>query len=310
MRSISQYETAWRMKNEGVKVDVIARVVGKGRSTVFRWFKDIKTVGGIRKFVAHKRTCKSRRPKTKTSGYTVKLIVKIRKEKGYCGAKIRKELKEIYQIKTSLATIYRILHEEFTHLVVGVKRYKKYQAMVTASAPRQVVEHDTVDLGGYYAFTSIDIFTKEPCVVIKNDLTMESGKQAFIRQKKFYGPVSLHQSDGGSEFQTDFVQAVILSGSRHRYSRPYKKNEQAHIENFNRSFRSECFQEKDYSQYSLEYMQRKADEFCRCYINERWHMGLPDMMTPAQFKQLYQKDPEYAKIELAKVQERQRGKKC
>jgi hypothetical protein len=30
-------------------------------------------------------------------------------------------------------------------------------------------------------------------------------------------------------------------------------------------------------------------------------MGLPDMMTPAQFKQYYKEDPETATLELAKV---------
>jgi hypothetical protein len=30
-------------------------------------------------------------------------------------------------------------------------------------------------------------------------------------------------------------------------------------------------------------------------------MGLPDMMTPAQFKEYYKKDPEAATLELAKV---------
>ena len=30
-----------------------------------------------------------------------------------------------------------------------------------------------------------------------------------------------------------------------------------------------------------------VDEFIRHFINDRWHMGLPNMMTPAQFKLWY-----------------------
>lgn len=309
MRSISQYENAWRMKSEGVAVATIAKIIGKSKATIYRWFKGIKTMGGIRKFEHYKKTCKIRRPKAKTSGYTVKLVIKIRQSRGYCGLKIQKELKEKHSIKISVATIYRILHEHLDHYHVCFKRYRKHEAIVVAHGPREVVEHDTVDLGGYYAYTSIDIFTKEPCVIIGTDLTSASGKAAFLKQKAFYGPVKLHQSDNGSEFKDEFVQAVLASGSKHRYSRPYKKNEQAHIENFNRCLRNECFQGRNYSAFTLEEMQAMADHFVWQYIHDRWHMGLPDMMTPAQFKLHYQNDPKRAKIELAIVQARQRGKK-
>jgi hypothetical protein len=33
-------------------------------------------------------------------------------------------------------------------------------------------------------------------------------------------------------------------------------------------------------------------------------MGLPDLMTPAQFKTFYQENPELATLELAKVYEK------
>ncbi|MCA9348188.1 integrase core domain-containing protein, partial [Candidatus Saccharibacteria bacterium] len=95
---------------------------------------------------------------------------------------------------------------------------------------------------------------------------------------------SSHQSDNGSEFQTAFREA-IEAVAEHRYSRPYKKNEQSHIENFNKSLRSECFPRGEYQQKDIAELQERAYRFTKHYINRRWHMGLPDMMTPAQFKQ-------------------------
>ncbi|PSO44244.1 hypothetical protein BRC21_01715, partial [Candidatus Saccharibacteria bacterium SW_7_54_9] len=219
----------------------------------------------------------------------------------WCGQKIRKELRLRHGIHLGLATIYRWLHDRMNTAVVGVRNYSKHQALVTAQAPRQVIEHDTVDLGELYAYTALDIFTKEPSVFIGTDLEMETGAKAFTRHHGYYGDTELHQSDNGSEFRSDFVAAVEDSGATHRYSRPYKKNEQAHIENFNKALRNECLGEAHYHISELEAVRARAAEFACHYIHQRWHMGLPDMMTPAQFQDWYARDPERAKVALEKV---------
>lgn len=300
-RTLTCWEVAWNMHSAGSTINQICQVVGKHRATIYRWLASIRR-SGIRKFVANKRTAKHRRPAARTPEHIIQRIVDIRNREGWCGAKIQKELKEIHGIKLALSTIYRWLHRRFSKASVRIKRYNKYQAIVAADKPRQVVEHDTVDLGGgVYAYTAIDIFSREPSVVIATNLEMETGAKAFAVHSAFYGSVALHQSDNGSEFQSLFVTAVETSGAKHRYSRPYKKNEQAHIENFNKSLRSECFPGSEYDPKDIARLQKQADQFTEHYINRRWHMGLPDMMTPAQFKQYYERDPETATLALAKV---------
>lgn len=300
MRTLTHYEVAWNMYQAHVTIQQICNVVQKDRATVYRWIACIKRAG-IRKFLRDKQTCKQRRPHAQTAEYIIQKIVDIRNEFGWCGAKIKKELKENHGISLAVSTIYRWLHRRFTKAAVGIQRYKKHKALVVANNPREVVEHDTVDLGGgVYAYTAIDIFTKEPSVVIDTNLEMSTGAAAFSRHHAFYGAVVLHQSDGGSEFQTIFREAVE-SVAEHRYSRPYKKNEQSHIENFNKSLRSECFPKGEYQQKDVARLQEQANAFTHHYINRRWHMGLPEMMTPAQFKVLYTRDPETARLELAKV---------
>lgn len=299
-RTLSIYETAWSMHQAGSNINQITQVVNRHRATVYRWFKQIKRMG-IREFLRRKHTSKHRRPAAQTPETHIQKVVDIRSEFGWCGAKIRKELKENHGITMAVSTIYRWLHRRFTRTAVSVKRYAKHQALVTAEEPREVVEHDTVDLGGgVYAYTAIDIFSKEPSVVIATDLEMETGAKAFARHHGFYGEVLLHQSDNGSEFQSGFRRAVEAV-SRHRYSRPYKKNEQSHIENFNKSLRSECFPGAEYSPEDLPILQQQADRYTQHYIHRRWHMGLPDMMTPAQFRHEYRDDPDTARLALAKV---------
>lgn len=303
-RTLSIYEMAWSMYRAGTTIEQITQAVGRHRATVYRWIKGIKHIG-IREFLRRKLECKHRRPAARTPETTIQKIVDIRVTFGWCGAKIQKELKEHHNIRIGLSTIYRWLHRRFTKATVGVKRYHKHQALVTANGPRQVIEHDTVDLGGgVYAYTAIDIFSKEPSIRIATDLEMGTGAHVFRHHHSFYGPTDLHQSDNGSEFQNLFRQAVLDTGARHRYSRPYKKNEQAHIENFNRSLRRECFPGSEYSQEDISLLQEQANSYIQYYIARRWHMGLPEMMTPAQFKQQYHDDPQTATLALAKVYEK------
>jgi IS30 family transposase len=300
MRTLTQYEVSWNMYRAGSTIDQIKVVVSRDRSTIYRWIKGIK-LSGIVKFLARKNSSMVRRPSSQTPETTIQKIVDIRNEFGWCGAKIRKELKENHGIKIALSTIYRWLHRRFTKAAVGIQKYRKHKALVTADNPREVVEHDTVDLGGgVYAYTAIDIFSKEPSVYISSNLEMVTGATAFAVHNAFYGKTILHQSDGGSEFQATFREAVEAV-AEHRYSRPYKKNEQSHIENFNKSLRSECFPRGEYSKADIGKLQEQANIFSVHYINRRWHMGLPEMMTPAQFKEYYAKDPDNARLELAKV---------
>jgi transposase InsO family protein len=300
MRTLTQYEVAWNMSRAGSSMEQITTVVTKDRATIYRWLVRIRRLG-IREFLRRKAICKVRRPRARIPETTIQKIVDIRNRFGWCGAKIRKEPKENHGISLALSTIYRYLHRRFTKAALGVRRYQKHKALVTAHAPREVVEHDTVDLGGgVYAYTAIDIFTKEPSVYIGNNLEMTTGVIAFAKHHQFYGRTLLHQSDGGSEFQTAFREAVELV-AEHRYSRPYKKNEQSHIENFNKSLRSECFPRGEYQQADIAKLQKQADEYTKHYITRRWHMGLPNLMTPAQFQDYYVANPETATLALAKV---------
>ena len=300
MRTLTQYEVAWNMYRAGSTIEQVTTVVERHRATIYRWFARIKRIG-IREFLRRKLVCKVRRPKARIPEHVIQKIIDIRNEFGWCGQKIRKELKEHHQIVLGLSTIYRWLHQRFSKAAVGVRRYHKYRALVTAHTPREVVEHDTVDLGALYAYTAIDIFTKEPSVYIGTNLEMATGAQALAYHSQFYGYVQLQQSDNGHEFQTDFREAVLATGSVHRYSRPYKKNEQSHIENFNKALRNECFGRLHYKTEQLEEVRLRAKLFTQHYIHERWHMGLPDLMTPDQFKVWYRQDPQAATLELTKV---------
>lgn len=279
MGTLTQYELAWELYRVGLNGEQIGERVGRDRATVYRWLSGIKMVG-IREFVRRKKECKRRRQTRVLSPMVRSQIIAIRKRWGWCGAKIQKELKEHHGVRVSLMSIYRVLHTAFTIKVVS---YKERGERPRVYSPRARVEHDTVCFGELSAYTSLDVFTKEPTVVMATNLSMETGARVFRLQSAYYGATYLHQSDQGPEFGCLFREAVEQGGSIHRYSRSYKKNDQAHIENFNRSLRAECLGWGKYQKEDIDLVQARVDAWIHHWMHERWHMGLPDMQTPAQF---------------------------
>lgn len=300
MGSITHFELAWELYRSGMKPGAIGIRVNRDRATVYRWLQGI-TLYGIREYVRRKKITKRRRQPRKLQPEITLKIIELRRELGWCGQKIQKELKEHHNLSVSLMSIYRVLHQ---HFKIGSKwkKYTKRGDAPKATKPREIIQHDTVDFGELYAYTSIDVFTKEPAVVIGDNLLSETGVIAFKDQKRYYGKTKLHQSDEGSEFKGMFVETVVASGAHHRYARPYRKNDQAYIENFNRSLRKECLGWGKYKKEDKAKLQARVNVYLFHFVHERWHMGLPEMMTPAQFRVWYNiKNKQGSKEEIPKV---------
>jgi transposase InsO family protein len=295
MGTLTQYELAWELYQAGLDGGEIGLRVDKDRATVYRWVAGIKKLG-IREFVRRKKECKRRRQPRTLDSRVKNLVRVIRKQYGWCGQKIQKELREVYHIHICLMSIYRIVHEDFT---IGSpwRKYRIRGDAPKALAPRQVVQHDTVNFGEIFAYTSIDIFTKEPAVVMGTDLTAATGVWALRLQQAYFGHVDLHKSDQGSEFQKDFPTVC----GNHRYARPYRKNDQSYIENFNRSLRKECLGWGLYRKDQLAEVQARVDAWIHHWIHVRWHMGLPTMQTPAQFNTSWyaERNQEYLPVAFA-----------
>lgn len=285
MNRYSKFEIAWELHLAGLKPSAIGKRVNRDRATVYRWIAQIKIMG-IREFIRRKKECKRRRQKRKITGAIPAKIRRIRTETGWCGQKIAKELLENHGLRVSVPTIYRVLKQDFK-LGAASKPHKFRGEVPKANQPREVIQHDTVDFGELFAHTSIDVFTKEPVVIIVDNLGSKTGVDAFHLQKSFYGIAKLHQTDEGSEFKGNYPASVEKTGSQHRFARPYRKNDQAFIENFNRSLRKECLGWVKYKREEREIVQKMVNEYLHRFIHRRWHMGLPDMMTPAQFKVWY-----------------------
>jgi transposase InsO family protein len=249
--------------------------LGKNRETIHIWIKGIEQYGLIEFLDRYRQAKKGERAKRKVNPLIKRWIWEIReREYDCCGQKIQYFLNLEHGIHLSVPKIYEILSEKYI-IRPKWKKNKVRGEVPKASVPREVVQMDTIDFGELYAFTAIDIFTREADILITTELTADFGCQ-FLHQsmrRRFDGHVKLLQTDGGPEFKAEFESNTQLFCDRHRVARPYRKNEQAYIESFNRTVRKECLGWVKYRVAQLSECQDMAEVFLRRYHYHRPHMG-------------------------------------
>lgn len=94
-----------------------------------------------------------------------------------------------------------------------------------------------------------------------------------MARHRFNEYVELIQTDGGPEFKDEFKTHVLEYTQRHRIAHPYKKNEQAYIESFNRSLRKECLGWAKYKQKELPIVTREVEQYLEYYHKVRPHIS-------------------------------------
>lgn len=279
--SVTAIHVCWQLVQAEVSPELIPEKVGRNRATVYRWIAGIKLVG-INKFIERYRSAKKGHRHTKTNVVLKSHVYSIRElKRKCCGEKIQYFLKKEYNEILSVSTIYRILAEKY-QLRSKWKKNMKRGGVLRGTRPREVIQTDTVDFGHIFAFTSIDTFTKETCVVLKPALNSEVGAEALAEQLYFFGEIESIQRDGGSEFKLHWDQLARKHIPLIRTAKPYKKNEQAFIERFNGILRKECLGYGPYKPEQIPELQKRLDIFMKYYLNERPHLSL-NMKTPNEF---------------------------
>ena len=186
-----------------------------------------------------------------------------------------------HQITLSVPKIYEILAEKYTLRPKGRKNQKRGD-VPGADAARQVIQMDTVHFGQVFAFTAVDVFSREADVLLRPSLLAVDG-EAFLRftmPRRFGGWAQTIQTDGGSEFEAEFAQEARRCCLRHRVARPYKKNEQSFIESFNRTLRSECLGWAKYRAEEMPGLSQEVEAFLERYHYHRPHLAFDPMRPP------------------------------
>lgn len=234
-------------------------------------------MGSLEKYTDHYLNAKKgKRAKRKIDPLLKRRIWRIREEnKGCCGQKIQYFLEKQYQTKVSVTTIYKVLSEKYK-LRSRWKKNKKRGSVPKAGKSREVVQMDTVDFGNIFAFTAVDIYSREADVLLRPALEAKDG-QVFLHtsmNRRYNKYSDLIQIDGGSEFKAEFKKDVSKYCNRHRVAAPYKKNEQSYIESFNRSLRKECLGWSKYKPRQIPILTTEVNNWLVYYHYTRPHMGL------------------------------------
>lgn len=268
---------AHELLEQGISQVRVAERLAISRRTVIRWEQAIREHGSLAAFLAYYQQAKSGpRQKRKRDQVLKQRIWALReKYRHCCGQKLQYFLQQDHGMEVGVTTIYKVLAEKYQLRSRG-RRNQSRGPIPAAQAPRQVVQMDTVNFGQVFAFTAIDIFSKESAVLLRPTLEAEDA-QAFLHAcmpGRFSGFVDLIQTDGGSEFKGRFLQDVALYCAAHRIARPYKKNEQSFVESFNRSLRRECLGWAKYRAAQIPQLTQEVDDWLHYYHFQRPHLGL------------------------------------
>lgn len=276
MNQLTKITLAWELYESGVPKAHIAKQLGLSRETVHIWIKGIEEFGLLEFLDRYFNAKKGARVKRQIDPILKRRVWSIReREMDCCGQKIKYFLEKEYGQSPAVSKIYEILAEKYKLR----SKWKKNQLrgpVPKADRPREVIQMDTVDFGDIFAFTAVDIFSKEADVVLRSSLTSHDGA-IFLdtcMQRRFNSHSDMIQSDGGPEFKDEFRKKVYQYTNRFRVARPYKKNEQSYIESFNRTVRKECLGWIRYKASDIPELTNLVDLFLMRYHYHRPHMGL------------------------------------
>lgn len=284
MQTLTHMTLAYELAEQGLSHTKIAAHLGRHRETIGLWLKGMATYGLSGFLERHTQAKKGPRRARQVPARIKRLIWELRvREHDCCGQKIAYFLEREYHVRLSVPKIYEILAEKYV-IRSKWRKSQKRGAVPRAACARAVIQMDTVAFGHLFAFTGVDIYTKEAEVVLRPSLTSDDGA-AFLQTamaRRFTGRVEVLQTDGGPEFKGAVAQQARTYCERHRIARPYKKNEQAYIESFNRTLRKECLGWGTYQATDLTRLIPEVDAFLARYHYHRPHLGLSPMRPPLQ----------------------------
>jgi len=274
--NITKITLSWELFEAGMPKSHIASKIGIGRETVHLWIKGILEYGLVEFLDRYSKAKKGPRIKRQVDPILKRWIWEIReREMDCCGQKIIYFLEKEHGVSPALSKVYEILAEKY----VIKSKWKHNQArgpVPQAEKPREVIQMDSIDFGDIFAFTAVDIFSKEADVLLAPELTSRHGARFLdtCMRRRFNLHSDMIQADGGHEFKDKFKAKVYNYTDRFRVARPYKKNEQSYIESFNRTVRKECLGWGKYKPNQIPQLTLIVDEFLNRYHYHRPHIGL------------------------------------
>ena len=274
-------DAVYLVKQKGWTMRKVARRFGVEPSTISRWCKNPLGTGW------HDIPTESSRPKKSPGALSrdvVSAIIRERVGRRRCAEHVYHALKN-RGVDVSLSSVKRTLERcNLTKKRSPWKRPHDFTSRPEPVSPGALIEIDTIhiiapDGSRIYVYTLIDLYSRWAYAEVVKRIGAKVSV-SFLRRAKRSAPFNftLVQTDHGSEFSTRFTHGATSMGVTHRHSRVRQKDDQAHVERFNRTIQEECL---DRTVHSLSSFKAALPLFLRWYNAERTHMGI-NYQTPLQ----------------------------
>ena len=272
-------EAGYLVKQAGWSTRKVARHFGYTHSAVVKWCKKDPT-GGWRRIETL-----SSKPKSSPralSREVVSAIIRERVGRRRCAEHVYHALVR-HGVNVSLSSVKRTLDR--CHLRKKRSPWKRPHDFTPRPEPAfcgALLELDTIhiiapDGSRIYIYTIIDLYSRWAYAEVVEKIGAHRSA-GFARRAQKAAPFRfvMIQTDHGSEFSTRFTHRLLQKGIQHRHSRVRQKDDQAHIERFNRTIQEECL---DRVTHNISSFKRALPEYLRWYNTERTHMGI-NYQTP------------------------------
>lgn len=257
----------------------VARHLGYSQSAVVKWCAKMNTYGyGAIPTLSSK---PKHHPRA-LGREAVSAIIQERVGRRRCAEHVHHALKK-KGFEVSLSSVKRTLDR--CHLRKSRSPWKRphdFTPRPEAAFCGALLELDTIhiiapDGSRIYVYTIIDLYSRWAYAEVVEKIGAHESA-AFVRraQREASFRFSMVQTDHGSEFSIRFTHELLRLGHTHRHSRVRQKDDQAHIERFNRTIQEECF---DRITHSTASFRRALPGYLRWYNTERSHMGI-NYQTP------------------------------
>lgn len=265
---------AVELVRRGWSVRKVARHFGFSHSAVVKWCAKARRRGYG---VIPTQSSRPRHHPRALARETVTEIIKERVGRRRCAEHVYYALKR-QGVAVSLSSVKRTLDRcGLRKKRSPWKRPHDYTERPQPAYAGALLQADTVhiiapDGSRIYIYTLIDLYSRFAYAEVVEKIGA-AASVAFIERARGAAPFQFEmiQTDHGSEFATWFTHSLWRLAIRHRHCRVRQKDDNAHIERFNRTIQEECL---DRTTHSLASFQLAIPEYLRYYNTERTHMGI------------------------------------
>ena len=267
-------EAVYLVKQKSWSTRKVARHLGYTQSAIVKWCAKDPT-GGFRRIETQ--SSKPKKSPRALKREIVQAIVRERVGRRRCAEHVYHALQK-QGVPVSLSSVKRTLDR--CHLRQKRSPWKRphdFTPRPVASFCGALLELDTIhiiapDGSRIYIYTVIDLYSRWAYAEVVERIGAHRSA-GFARRAQKAAPFRflMIQTDHGSEFSTRFTHRLLQRDILHRHSRVRQKDDQAHIERFNRTIQEECL---DRVTHNIKSFKRALPEYLRWYNTERSHMGI------------------------------------